>query len=394
MEPPVVHLKSGEDDRLRRGHPWLFRGEIDRVDGPHEPGALARLRSSTFEDLGWGHLNEHSKIAFRWLAWHGPIDKAFYLDKLKKALELRKRLFPGEDAYRLCFGESDGLPGLVVDRYGRHLSVQLLSAGMDRDWPMIQRALLELITPEGIQLRNDSELRKSEGLPPGANVSWGHVPSEVEIRSGTLKFIVPLGSGQKTGFYFDQRRNREFAASYCSDKRVLDLYCYAGAFALEAGKAGARLALGVDSSAQAVDVASRNAKLNGLDNRVHFEKGDAEQFLKELSAQPAGERPEVVFIDPPNYAHHKAALENARYAYSRLFARGFKCLPKGGLLGVSTCSSFVTAPLFRKIVEHAARTAKRRIEPIAFRGQSDDHPVLAVMPETEYLHFGLVRVVE
>jgi 23S rRNA (cytosine1962-C5)-methyltransferase len=388
MELPVVFLKSGEDDRLRRGHPWIYADEVERVEGGGEPGTIARLRSATFEDLGWGYYNPESKILFRWLAWHGPIGQAFYSDKLAQALKLRARLFPGEDSYRLCFGESDGLPGLIVDRYGQYLSAQILSAGVERDWPSVQAALVELLKPAGIQLRNDSELRKGEGLKSETRVAYGEVPPEAEIREGGVRYIVPLGSGQKTGFYYDQRQNREFSAPLCKGRRVLDLFCYLGAFALAAAKAGAKEALGVDSSAPAVELANRNSRLNGLRN-ARFEKADCEQYLKGLT--PGG-GPDAIFIDPPNYAHHKSALENARYAYARLFAKGFKALPEGGLLGVSTCSSFVTAPLFRKIVEHAARLAKRRHEPVAFRVQSEDHPILPAMPETEYLHFGLLKV--
>lgn len=387
----AVILKPGEEDRLRRGHPWIYSNEIGRVEGPGEPGSLARLISSSGEVLGLGHYNPRSKIAFRFLDKDGPIDLDFFLSRLREALEKRQKLFPGEDSYRLCFGESDGLPGLVLDRYEKYLSAQILSAGMERSWPLIEKALLELVQPEGILLRNDNDLRKLEGLEPEVRTAYGSVPEKVQIREWELSFWVPLKTGQKTGFYFDQRQNRDFLSPYFKGLRVLDLYCYLGAFSLKAAKCGARLVMGMDSSSHSLALARENARLNGL-NQVRFEQGDAAEFLKEMAQSPRSFRPDMILLDPPSFARHEKELPEAKRAYSRLFAKALKCLNPGGYLAASTCSRAVTSSVFKEIILQVQELSRRRLEEAAFRIQSEDHPVHPSMPETEYLHFGLFKV--
>lgn len=387
----LVTLKPGEEDRLKRGHPWIYADEIGAVAGPGTPGGAARLASSAGEELGWGHYNPNGKIAFRRLGDAAP-DRSMYLERLRAALAKREALFPGEDAYRLCFGESDGLPGLVVDRYGTYLVVQLLSAGMDAAWPVLQSCLEELLKPEGILLRNDGAARKQEGLPLEERAALGTIPPRVEIREGDLKLLVPLGSGQKTGYYFDQRQNRAYLAPFFKGKRVLDLHCYVGAFALKAAKSGARFALGMDSSGAAIELARANAKLNGVEKAARFEEGDAAGFMVEVARGPRGTQPDMILLDPPNFARSKADLPQALRAYARLFAKGLRCLPPNGLLAVSTCSAHVTAPVLKRLLEDAQRLAKRKAAPLAWRTQSEDHPIHPAMPETEYLHFGLLKV--
>ena len=385
-------LKPGEEDRLLKGHPWIFEGELERVDGPAEPGDVVRLQASDGRELGFGHYNPRSRIAFRLLSREAPPDEAFFKARLAEALAKREALFRGEDAYRLCFGESDGLPGLVADRYGSVLVVQLLSAGMERAYPLIEKALVELLSPAGILLKNDADARKREGLALEVRTARGTVPDTIEIKESGLRFIVPLGGGQKTGFYFDQRANRLFMRDRCKGKRVLDLHCYVGAFALGAARSGAQVAMGLDSSARAIELARRNAALNGLEKRVRFEEGDAAAFLVELAGGPRSSWPDVILLDPPNFAHAKADLPAAERAYVRLFSKGLRCLKAGGLLAASTCSRHVTWPVLRRLLAQAAREAKRETETLAERGASEDHPVHPSMPETDYLHFALLRV--
>lgn len=387
----AVILKPGEDDRLRRGHPWIYSNEIARIEGPGEPGSIVRLISSSGEELGLGHYNPKSKISFRFLDEKGPIDGDFFLSRLRAALDKREKLFPGENSYRLCFGESDGLPGLVIDRYEKHLSVQVLSAGMEGCYPLIEKALLELIHPEGILLRNDNDLRRLEGLSQEVRTAYGAVPEKVQIREGELRFRVPIKTGQKTGFYFDQRQNRDFLAPYFKGLKVLDLYCYLGAFSLKAARSGARMVMGLDSSSQSIALARENARLNALE-QVRFEEGDAADLLKEIAQSPESFRPDMILLDPPSFAHSERDLPGAKRAYSRLFAKALKCLSRGGILAASTCSRPVTSSVFKDIIRQAQELSKRRLESVAFRIQSQDHPVHPAMPETEYLHFGLLKV--
>ena len=271
--PITIRLKAREDDRLKAGHPWIFSNEIAQADSPAEPGDLAFLYAAGGEALGCGFYNPKSLIAFRLLSRERIPEEglgALVKERLSAALALRQKLYPGEGAGRICFGESDGLPGLVVDRYGDHLAVQVLSAGMERRLGLAVEALKELLRPAGIRAKNDHRMRALEGLPPGDQLLWGEVPEKVRFSQDGIEYSASILGGQKTGFYFDQRENRAFLKPYAKGRRVLDLYCYAGGFSLSAAKGGAQSVLGIDSSADAVAAARENARANGLDGTVSF----------------------------------------------------------------------------------------------------------------------------
>lgn len=391
---PELTLKPREEDRLLGGHLWVFSNEIAEHPKGLAPGALVRIASARGAFLGVGFYNPASLIAARVLSRQGEApDARFFRERIAKALEYRRAAFPGETSFRLCYGESDGLPGLLVDKYGDHLVAQVLSAGMDRCWSDVETALVELLSPKGILLRNDNELRRLEGLELGVRVAYGEVPDEIEIEEEGLRFRISPASGQKTGFYLDQRQNRRFLRTFFKGRSVLDLYCYVGAFAAAAAKAGAERVLGVDSSEAAIGHARASALLNGVEATCRFEKGDAEKVLSEVAESSKEGRPDFILLDPPNLAPNKKSLPKAIKAFERLNGLALKGLLRGGYLATSSCSHHVGREDFVGMLRAAARRSGKQVRLVALRGQSADHPVLLSMPETEYLNFALLQVI-
>ncbi|OGR90977.1 MAG: hypothetical protein A2992_04280 [Elusimicrobia bacterium RIFCSPLOWO2_01_FULL_59_12] len=388
---PRVVLKPHEEGRLQKGHLWAFSNEVAQAPAGLEPGSLADLFPSSAGFLGRGFYHPHSLIAFRILSSEQEnIDAAFFQKRLTEAMALRERLYPSATAYRWVFGESDRLPGLVVDRYGDYLAVQVLSAGMERFKDVLIQALNQAAHPRGIVWRSDAPVRLLEGLkeePP--SVILGEVPPRVQITLENGSFYVDLLGGQKTGFYFDQRDNRQALAALCSGRRVLDAFCYSGGFGIAAARAGARAVVFVDSSQPALELAEANAQLNDVADRCTFVQGDALQLL---SHQNPGGPFDVIVVDPPAYARSKKHLPVALKAYEKLNALAIGALPKGGILAASSCSHFVDRDAFLETLRRAARKAKRSLRLLEMRGQAKDHPVLLAMPETEYLKFAILQV--
>jgi 23S rRNA (cytosine1962-C5)-methyltransferase len=391
-----VILNPGQEKRLLGGHNWVFSNEIKeiRADGEPKPGDLAVIVTSTGHELGLCFYHPHSLIAGRMLT-RSPkdvIDADFFRKRLADAMAYRERICPGENAYRLCFGESDGIPGLVVDRYGSILVLQVLSAGIERRLDMIAAALNELLQPKGIYLKNDHRTRALEGLPLECRTLSGAVPEKTPIVEGGLRFVAAIGEGQKTGHYFDQRDNRAFLRPYFAGRNVLDLYCYTGGFAINAAKAGAKSVFAIDSSGPALQLAKENAKLNGVEGTVSFDEGDAEAALESFAGSMQPFKPDMIVLDPPSLVPAKKHLPKALRLYSKLNAMALKALPRGGLLATATCSHHVSREDFVKMLRDAQTKAQRSVRMIALRGQSADHPVLLAMPETEYLHFALLEI--
>ena len=388
--PLTVRLKAREEDRLLAGHAWVFSNEIEKVEGEAEAGALAAAVTAGGAPLGVGFYHPNSLIAWRLLSRRvEPVDAAFFKERLGRALAVRERLYPGEKSYRLCFGESDGLPGLVVDRYADVLVCQVLSAGIERRLDLVAQALTELLQPAGIFLKNDHPARGLEGLPIECRVLQGEVPPRVTIEEAGLRFVTPVTEGQKTGFYFDQRDNRARLAPYFQGRQVLDLYCYTGAFALNAARHGAKRVLGLDSSAPAVALARENAALNGL--AADFDEGDAEEVLHAFSEKSQPIQPDFILLDPPSFAPSKRHVPKALRAYTRLNQLAMRTLPRGGLLATSTCAHHVDREAFVKMLREAAGRVGRPFKLLELGGQAKDHPMLLSMPETEYLHFALLE---
>ncbi len=386
-----IKLKAKEERRLKAGHWWVFSNEIDGLDTSIEPGTLVRVLASDGAQVGIGTFNPHSLIAVRLVQkGEGDLPKDFIFEKLDEAYTRRKEI--GVRKYgRMCYGEGDNLPGLVVDRYGDILVVDVLTAGMELLKPQITQALKKIFKPTGIYYKNDSAFRALEGLTNTPEII-GEVPETVQIEENGVKYIVPLRGGQKTGFYFDQRENRAFLKPYFKDKLVLDLYSYIGSFGLTAALAGAAQVWGCDSSAAAVELAKKNAELNGVSDIAVFHRDDAERLLSAMKKGELPDQPDMVLLDPPAFVKSRKALPQAVGLYVKLVKMALEGLKPGGYLAFSTCSHHVSRELFMDIIRQGVSKAGVQASLIELRGQAKDHPVLIGMPETEYLHFALIQV--
>ena len=392
----TAHLKPRKARPFYYRHPWVFSGAIDRVDGEWTDGDLVRLCDDKGQFIATGYINAQSQIMIRLLSWEPDreIDEGFFRDKLLKARSLREELLAvqtGSNAYRLFYGDSDGIPGLIVDRYADFLVAQIQTLGMHVRREMIIGLLNDIFRPAGIYEKSDPEMLQREGVAyqPGA-VSGAEPPELVRIESDSILFDVAIRSGQKTGFFLDQRENRKAAASFASEARVLDCFCHTGAFALYAAKLGhARSVLGIDSSAAAVDLARHNAEINGLGN-AEFRAGKLPDEIKALRDQ--GQLFDLVILDPPQFARSKAGLKKAVFAYRELNAQSLRCIVPGGVLVTCSCSQHLSEPEFEETLSEAAFEAGRTVQVVEHRSQSPDHPVIVSCPQTRYLKCLVCRV--
>ncbi|TBR20483.1 class I SAM-dependent rRNA methyltransferase [bacterium] len=386
-------LKPGEEDRLNRGHQWVFSNELAAVPKTVPPGSLAVLTSSRGKVMGLGFFNPNSLIAWRLLAREPrAVDRDFFKARLEAALARRKRWLGEARSFRLCFGESDGLPGLVVDKYEDCLVLEVLSAGIEARLDDVVAALDALLKPQAVYVRNEHPARALEGLSGKSRTLLGTLPDTVVIEEDGLKFVVGLGTGQKTGYYFDQRDNRRVVAGLAKGRNVLDLYCYTGSFALYCARAGALRVVAVDSSGPALELARESAKLNGLDGKVLFEEGDAEGILDEFGTARRQLMPDMVLLDPPSLVPSRKHLPQALKAYARLNANAFRLLLGEGVVVSSTCSHHVSREAFLDVLRDAAARSQKTARLMELRGAAKDHPVLLTMPETEYLHCAVVEI--
>jgi 23S rRNA (cytosine1962-C5)-methyltransferase len=378
----TVTLKPGKEERLGGGHLWNYAGEIRSLDGAVEPGEIVDVRAADRSFLGRGHFNPRSTIAVRLLTRRRePIDEGFFRRRLEAALALRERVVSETTASRLVYSEGDGLPGLIVDRYGDLLVMQTLTLGMARLEGLVVRLLRELVAPAAIYARNDAAVRRLEGLPTESRLLSGEAPLRQEIEEAGLRFVVDVAGGQKTGFFLDQRENRRAVAGYARGE-VLDAFCYTGAFALHAARAGANV-VGLDISSDAVAAAEQHVRMNGLSGRCVFQEVNAFDALRALAHD--GPRYDVVILDPPAFAKSKAALPRAAAGYKEINLRALKVLRPGGILVSCSCSAHVGEELLLAIVAEAAADARRSVRLLEARGQARDHPVHPGMPETRYL---------
>lgn len=388
---PTVRLKKFEQRRLLAGHLWVFSNEIGEVDAEAETGSVVRVEDAAHNLLGMGLYHQHSLIAVRMLTRkEETIDRAFLATRLAAANALRSALFPGSTAYRLAHGESDLLPGLLIDRYNDAFVVQILSAGMQRFQDDILGILRDDFAARVVIARNDSSLRVLEGLS-AENATLLGEPAPVVISDGIVEFEIDLVEGQKTGFFFDQRENRKAIRPFCANARVLDCHTNIGGFALHAATAGAREVIGVDSSERAIAAAGANAERNGVDGVCTWLRDDAHTVLKRFA--DARERFDVVVLDPPAFAKSKKSLKAAITAYEELQTLGLLLVREGGVLATSSCSHHVTRELFDEIIATASSRTRKRLQILERRGAAGDHPALSGMPETEYLKFVIGRVV-
>ncbi|HEX7044315.1 MAG TPA: class I SAM-dependent rRNA methyltransferase [Burkholderiales bacterium] len=393
-ELPRLRLNRNEDRRLRAGHVWVFSNEVDTRATPlagFEPGAAVLIEDAAGRPLGTGYVNPHALICAR-LVSRDPryvLDRSLITHRLNVALSLRERLFR-EPYYRLAFGDSDGLPGLVVDRYGDVLVAQLTTAGMERVKDDVVAALEKVLRPRAIWLRNDAPVRALEGLPSYAEAALGEVPETIALEEHGVRFEVPLRAGQKTGWFYDQRENRARLRAYARGARVLDLFSYAGGFGLQAAAAGAVSVLCVDSSAAAVEAIRRNAALNGLADKVSAEQADAFETLRRLRA--ARERFDIVVLDPPAFIKRKKDVKEGAQAYRRLNQMAMQVLARDGILVSCSCSYHLARDSLRALLLAASRHLDRFLMLVEEGHQAPDHPVHPAVPETAYLKAFIARV--
>ncbi len=388
---------------MRNRHPWIFSGAIARVEGHPAPGDLADVADARGDWLARGYYNPNSQIVLRLLTWRRDeeVDAAFWRRRLTAAVSARSGLAadPETDAYRLVYAESDGVPGLIVDRYGERLVVQFLTAGVEVRRELLLGLLVELLGPTAIVDRSDAAVRRQEGLPLRSGLAWPvpapGLPGEASgiVREHGLRFPVDLLEGQKTGFYLDQRENRQLVRNHAADRQVLNAFSFTGAFGVYALAGGAAHVTNVDSSVDALAQAEVALRLNGFDPDRQAEgiAGDVFQVLRAMRDE--GRQFDLVILDPPKFARRAADLEGAARGYKDINLLGLKLLAPGGLLATFSCSGLVTADLFQKIVFGASVDAGRDAQIIARLGQGPDHPILLSFPEGEYLKGLLCRAV-
>jgi len=394
MSLPALRLNKGEDRRLRAGHVWIFSNEVNITETPltaFETGETVMIEDSAGRTLGTGYVNPHALICAR-LVSRDPayaLDQSLLTHRLKIALSLRERLFE-QPFYRLAFGDSDALPGLIVDRYGDTAVVQMTTAGMERVKAEIVGALNKVIRPRTIILRNDVASRQLEGLPGYVETVQGEAPEAVVLEEHGVRFEVPLLTGQKTGWFYDQRMNRARLRAYARGARVLDVFSYLGAWGLQAAAAGAESVTCVDSSARAVEGINRNIALNGLDGRVSVQREEAFEALARLRADR--ERFDVVIIDPPAFIKRRKDIPQGTMAYQRLNQAAMQVLAKDGVLVSCSCSYHMPREKLRDILLKSSRHLDRFMSLVEEGHQSPDHPVHPAIPETAYLKVFFARV--
>lgn len=387
----TLHLKSGRETRIKSGHLWAFAGEISEPLKGLQPGDPVALCAARGGLLGRGYVNPHSVIAVRLLTrGDEPFDDRLIRRRIEAALAYRQRVMPEEEAYRLIYSESDGLPGLIVDRFSEHLVMQTLTAGIERRLDEVTAALTEVVRPASIYFKGSSPFRKLEELPEEDRQLQGTTPERIRFQDGELQFTAHPLEGQKSGFYLDQRFNRRLLTRLVGGKRVLDLYSYTGAWGLTALAAGAAEAVMVDSSAKAIEWGMADAAHNGLSDRVLFVEADVGEFL--VDAASRGEKWDMVVADPPALIPNRQALAKGSGAYLAINRAALRIVAPGGLLATCSCSHLMTRDKHLELIGRAAFQEGRQLRLIAAGGHPPDHPILPGHPETEYLRCWVLGV--
>ncbi len=387
MAYPELYLKKNEDKRLRKGHLWIFSNEVDNQRSPLEhfsSGDVIAVKSSNGQPLGTAYINPNTLICARLLSrkTNLKIGSNFFKCRLHNALTVRQRLFD-KPFYRLVFGESDGLPGLVIDRFGSLLSIQITTAGMEKHKDTLITVLVDLLAPEAIILKNDSTQRRLENLSTESEIIYGKVLEQVIIEENNARFIIDILDGQKTGWFYDHRCSRAQLTSFAAGLKVLDLFSYSGAWGIPAAIAGAKQVTCVDSSESALNRALSSAKLNGVETHMCFERSDVFEFLKQ--AREKNERYDVIVLDPPALIKRKKDFKAGYEAYRRLNQLALQILSKNGILVSASCSHHLSKANLHEILRSSARHIDRHLVFFASAGQGPDHPVHPAVAETEYL---------
>jgi len=387
-----VVLRKGRERRVKAGHLWVYAGEIEKADDGLSPGAAVSVVDHRGRFLAGGYYNPASSITVRLLTRRRDeaIDGALLRRRIAEAVAFRRRFYPAGESCRLVFSEGDLLPGLTVDRYGPCLAVQISTLGMDRLRDDITAALQDAVHPRGIYERSDLPTRAREGLEARLALLAGEVPDEIEVVLDELRFLARLRSGQKTGLYLDQRLNRRALQPHARGRSVLDVFCNTGSFGLYALHAGAERCTGIEISSECLELARRNADLNGLGARCSWIEGNAFDHLKEMDRR--GERFDLIVLDPPAFTKSAGATAAALRGYKEINLRAFRLAAPGAIVATSSCSYHLGPEEFLQVLREAASDAGRDVSLVEMRGQAPDHPVNLTVPETRYLKFALLAI--
>jgi 23S rRNA (cytosine1962-C5)-methyltransferase len=386
-----VHLKRKIANRIANGHPWIFANEVEKVEGNPGAGAIVEVYFHDGKFVGKGYFNQQSQIIVRLLTHDKKVEinDEFFLNKIKQCWLYRQKLGYKENC-RLVFGEADGLPQLIIDKFNDYFVVQTLALGIDIWKPALVKALQTVFRPKGIFERNDVPVRELEGLPLQKGFLSEPFDPKIVISENGLKFHVDLENGQKTGYFLDQQDNRRAIQNLVKGADVLGAFTYTGTFEIHAAHYGAKSVLGLDISENAVEQANKNAELNGLQNSVRFEAANAFDRLKQWSKED--KKYDVVMLDPPAFTKSRANIQKAITGYKEINLRGIKLIKPGGFLVTSSCTNLVQPELFLQIIDMAAKDARRKIRQVTFQTQSADHPIIWNMENTQYLKFLIVEV--
>lgn len=386
-----VYLKRKISPRVANGHPWIFNNEVEKMEGEFQGGETVEVFSHDQKFVGKGYINPKSQILVRLLTREkkDEINEEFFLRRISECWEYRKRLGYTENC-RLIFGEADGLPQLIIDKFNDYFVIQTIALGIDVWKPAIVKALNTLFQPKGIYERNDVPVRELEGLPQQKGFLSAAFDTKIIITENGLKFNVDIENGQKTGYFLDQRDNRRSIEHLVKGADVLGAFTYTGTFEIHAAHYGARSVLGLDISENAVQQANRNAALNGLESICRFETANAFDVLKQWSRE--GKQYDVVMLDPPAFTKSRETIQKAITGYKEINLRGMKLVKPGGFLVTSSCTNLVNAEMFLHTIDLAARDARRKIRQVTFQSQASDHPIIWGMENTHYLKFLIVQV--
>jgi 23S rRNA (cytosine1962-C5)-methyltransferase len=385
-----VYLNKKINPRIAQGHPWIYNNEVDRIAGPIEPGDIVEVYFFDGQLAGRGYINPNSQIIIRLLTRkREEIDANFFYVKIKTAWAYRQQLGYTENC-RLVFGEADGLPALIIDKFNDYFVLQTLSLGMDIWKQAIVDAIQKIFSPKGIYERNDVPVRELEGLTQVKDFLTEPFPTEIIIKENDLQFYVNIETGQKTGYFLDQQDNRRAIKEIVKGADVLGAFTYTGTFEIHAAHYGAKSVLGIDISESAVAQANKNAALNKLDHIVKFEAMNAFDVLKKWGKE--GRKYDVVMLDPPAFTKSRNNIDKAITGYKEINLRGMQMLRNGGFLVTSSCTNLVSPELFLETIQMAAWDAKKRIRQVTYQSQSSDHPIIWGMENTHYLKFLIVEV--
>jgi 23S rRNA (cytosine1962-C5)-methyltransferase len=397
----TVIVRPGEADRVIAGHPWIYHGSIQRITRPAADGEVVQVKDHRQRLLGTGFFNSKSKINVRMLSPERvTIDEAFFDQRIRAALALRTKHLPNASSFRVVNAESDGLSGLIIDKYEDVLVVQTSSLGMDQRKEQISGVLQRIFSPRAIVERNEMASRKFEGLPDANGLLTGTLEGPLEVSLNGLRFEVDLFTGHKTGLYLDQQTNYEAVSSLVARSpgaQVLDCFSFVGGFALHAARAGAAHVHGLDQSKEAVAACDKNAAANGLKEKCSFEEVNVFDWLKAQTTTGPHEklipRYDFIILDPPSFTRSRATVPDALRGYKEIHLRALKLLKPGGTLATFCCSHHVDGQLFQQVILEAAYDARRLLRRLAVYGQAPDHPIIPTIPETEYLKGFAVEVI-